>query len=68
MAMREAIRWNPRRELTRAEQRICSRLKRTGRIFRFLRLHRHSLLNEAFQAKLAEMYTEDYEPGRARPT
>src|SRR5512139_3774719 len=64
MAMRHAIRWNPPVELTRAEQRICGRLTRTGRIFRFLRLHRHELLNEDFQPKLAEMYAEDYEPGR----
>lgn len=64
MAMRDAIRWNPPAALTRREQRICSRLTRTGRFFRFLRLHRQELLSEAFQAKLAEMYAEDYEPGR----
>jgi len=33
-------------------------------MFRFLRLHRHELLNEGFQAKLASMYADDYEPGR----
>lgn len=64
MAMRAAIRWNPPVELNRAERRICARLTRTGRFFRFLRLCRHELLNEEFQAKLAEMYAEDYGPGR----
>jgi hypothetical protein len=64
MAMRDAIRWSPPVALTEAEQRICRRLKRTGRLFCFLREERHRLLNEEFQAKLAEMYAEDYEPGR----
>lgn len=64
MALRSEIRWNPPVALTVAEQRICRRLTRTGRLFRFLRLHRHELLNEDFQAKLAAMYAEDYEPGR----
>src|SRR5215813_2310050 len=64
MAMRSAIRWSPPVQLTRVEERICKKLTRTGRLFRFLRLHRHALLNEEFQGKLAEMYATDYDPGR----
>jgi len=49
-------RWNPPQACTRQEQFILKRLKRTGRLFAFLRLHRHELFDEAFQAELESMY------------
>lgn len=64
MASRDEIRWSPPVALNAAEQRICNLLKRNGRFFRFLRLHRHELLDDDFQAKLAAMYADDYGPGR----
>jgi DDE family transposase/transposase-like protein DUF772 len=49
-------RWNPPQRLSRKEAFILKRLKRTRKLFAFLRLHRHELLNEEFQAELEGMY------------
>jgi len=49
-------RWDPPRELTKKEEFIIKRLKRTRKLFAFLRLHRHELLDDAFQGELEEMY------------
>src|SRR5713101_5667042 len=49
-------RWNPPRELSKKEKFIIKRLKRTRKLFAFLRLHRHELLDDAFQSELEEMY------------
>jgi len=49
-------RWNPPQRLSRKEQFIIKRLKRTRKLFAFLRLHRHELLSEEFQAELEGMY------------
>jgi hypothetical protein len=49
-------RWNPPRELSKKENFIIKRLKRTRKLFAFLRLHRHELFDEAFQSELEEMY------------
>lgn len=51
-------RWNPPVELTKKEQLIIKRLKRTRKLFAFLRLHRHELLDEAFQRELEGMYRD----------
>ena len=37
---------------------VCKRLARTGRLFAFLRRHRHELFDEPFQAELAAMYAD----------
>ena len=55
---RTRIRWEPSVELSRTEELICRRLKRTGRLFAFLRRHRHELFDEGFQAELAKMYSD----------
>jgi hypothetical protein len=52
------LRWSPPIELSRAEKMVCKRLQRTGRLFVFLREHRHELFDEPFQAELATMYSE----------
>ena len=51
-------RWNPRGEPTKAELRILKRLTRVRKLFAFLRLHRHEIVDAAFQDELAEMYRD----------
>jgi hypothetical protein len=51
-------RWNPPRELSRREQLIIKRLKRTRKLFAFLRMHRHELFDRAFQEELEGMYRQ----------
>lgn len=49
-------RWSPREELSKQEQFVVSRLKRTGKLFAFLRAQRHVLFDESFQQELEGMY------------
>ena len=49
-------RWSPREELSKQEQFVIGRLKRTGKLFAFLRTQRHVLFDEAFQQELESMY------------
>lgn len=58
MPIKEAIRWSPTPKLSKTEDRICARCKRSGRLYAFLRRHRHELFDEPFQAELAEMYAD----------
>jgi len=51
-------RWTPSVELTKKEQLIIKRLKRTRKLFAFLRLHRHEIFDEAFQHELEGMYRD----------
>ena len=51
-------RWEPAVELTKKEQFIIKRLKRTRKLFAFLRLHRHELFDESFQEELEAMYRD----------
>lgn len=51
-------RWKPPLELSRREEFIVKRLKRTRKLFAFLRLHRHELFDDGFQAELEEMYRQ----------
>lgn len=51
-------RWQPRVEPTKKEQFILKRLKRTRKLFGFLRHHRHELFDEAFQDELELMYRD----------
>ena len=51
-------RWNPEEAISRQEQFILKRLKRNGKLYAFLRLQRHRLFDEAFQAELEEMYRD----------
>lgn len=45
-------RWQPKQEVTEQEQHM----KRTGKLFAFLRRHRHELFDDAFQEELEAMY------------
>lgn len=51
-------RWLPSVALTRREQFLVGRMKRTGKLFAFLRMHRHELFDESFQAELLAMYRD----------
>lgn len=51
-------RWSPREELSKREQFVASRLKRTGRLFAFLRFKRHAIFDDAFQQELESMYRD----------
>ncbi|HEY3354371.1 MAG TPA: IS1182 family transposase [Polyangia bacterium] len=51
-------RWSPSRTFTRQEQFIMKRLKRTRKLFAFLREVRHELFDDAFQAELETMYRD----------
>jgi len=51
-------RWQPAVELSKKEQFIIKRLKRTRKLFAFLRLHRHELFSDSFQEELEAMYRD----------
>ncbi len=52
----EIDRWHPSTTLSNREERVMKRLKRTRKLFGFLRLHRHELFDDTFQAELESMY------------
>ena len=60
-------RWNPRREPTRQEEFLLRRLDRVRKLLGFLRMFRHLLFDDAFQAKLAAMYRDTGAGKPARP-
>jgi hypothetical protein len=49
-------RWNPSASLSRREQYLVGRMTRTGKLFAFLRKHRHELFDDSFQGELEGMY------------
>jgi hypothetical protein len=51
-------RWKPRAAYTKQEQVLLRRLRRTRKLFAFLRDHRQELFDEAFQDELAGMYRD----------
>jgi hypothetical protein len=56
MLMRPVV-WRPPAEPSPAEQAVIKVVRR-GKLFVFLRLHRHELFSEEFQAELAEAYVD----------
>src|SRR5438045_2995831 len=56
--MSSQSRWVFPVELTKLEAMVCRRLARNGRLFAFLRKHRHELFDDGFQAELAAMYSD----------
>jgi hypothetical protein len=50
--------WSPPVKLSKQEQFIASRLKRTGKLFVFLRKNRHLLFDDGFRAELESMYSD----------
>jgi hypothetical protein len=51
-------RWTPPQAVTRQEQFILKRLTRNGKLFAFLRMHRHEIFYDAFQSELESMYRD----------
>lgn len=51
-------RWTPSERLSKKEQLLMKRLKRTRKLFAFLRLQRRRLFSDEFQAELEEMYRD----------
>jgi len=51
-------RWNPRQELSKREQLLMKRLKRTRKLFGFLRLYRREIFDDSFQEELEQMYRQ----------
>ena len=49
-------RWCPSVTLSKREQFLTGRMKRTGKLFAFLRHCRHELFDDAFQSELEGMY------------
>ncbi len=58
MAKQDSIRWFPPEKLSKREEKVCARCRRNGRLYAFLRRHRHELFDEEFQAELAGMYSD----------
>ena len=63
----EIERWRPKQELSEQEERIIERMTRTGKLFAFLRRHRHALFDETFQAELESMYRRTGEGKKPLP-
>ncbi len=51
-------RWRPRQTCTKQEEAILRRLRKTRKLFAFLRDHRHELFDDAFQGELESMYRD----------
>ena len=51
-------RWSPRCEVSKKEALLLKRLKRTRKLFAFLRLHRADLFDDDFQSELELMYRD----------
>jgi len=49
-------RWSPSRTYTRQEEALFKSLRRTRKLFAFLRDHRHELFDDEMQAALEAMY------------
>ena len=60
-------RWTPPVAPTRQEQFLLKRLGRVRKLLGFLRLHRHELFDDAFQAELATRYRSTGAGKDARP-
>lgn len=52
-------RWCPRRDYTKQETFLLKRLRRTRKLFAFLRDHRCELFDDGFQAELEGMYRDN---------
>ncbi len=51
-------RWNPSPSYTRQEDFLLKRLRRTRKLFAFLRDHRHEIFDDAMQTELESMYRD----------
>ena len=51
-------RWRPRTTYTKQEEALLRRLRKSRKLFAFLRDYRHELFDDAFQAELESMYRD----------
>src|ERR1035437_9033110 len=51
-------RWTPRQDHTKQEEHLLRRLRRTRKLFAFLRDHRQKLFDGAFQSEWESMYRD----------
>ncbi len=51
-------RWSPSQIVSRQEKFILGRLKRNGKLYAFLRMHRDPLFDDVFQLELEAMYRD----------
>src|SRR5262245_39462065 len=51
-------RWRPRQSFTKQEDALLRRLRRTRKLFAFLRDHRHEIFDDGFQEELEAMYRD----------
>jgi hypothetical protein len=51
-------RWHPRQTFSRQELLLLKRLRRTRKLFAFLRDHRHEIFDDAMQVELESMYRD----------
>jgi hypothetical protein len=58
-------RWQPRQSITKQEELILKRLRRTRKLFAFLRDYREELFSDEFQGELEKMYRKS---GAGKPT
>lgn len=58
MPNKDLIRWDVEQELSAEEEAICARCTRNGRLYAFLRRHRHELFEEELQVELTAMYSD----------
>ncbi len=60
----QGLTWNPETELSGQEVMLLKTVKRTKKLFEFLRNQRLQLFDESFQAELAAVYRDT---GAGRP-
>ena len=53
-----SLRWEPREEATKQELMLLKTVRRTKKLFGFLRMHRRALFDDAFQEELASVYRQ----------
>jgi hypothetical protein len=52
-----STRWTPPVALSPREEKLCRKLEKHRRFFRFLRLHRHELFADGFEEQLLALYS-----------
>lgn len=62
-----SLRWEPREEPTKQEQMLLKTVRRTKKLFGFLRMHRRALFDDEFQDELASVYRQSGAGRAAHP-
>ncbi len=62
-----SLHWEPREEPTKQELMLLKTVRRTKKLFGFLRMHRRALFDDAFQEELASVYRQSGAGRAAHP-